>query len=259
MSNSIPSLTDFESLMNAAKSESALMSNESSAQVIDSTEESAQSKAGPEVNVNQLPSIPSMNQNSTESGNKVELNNTSISAMLNRISSNPEELTKVMQESMGNVTPDMMEQAQKLAMGGQGKQIIDEMQRRGIDPHAMRAQLLEQQRNLRGLGGKSDNTKRAIFITTSRQVKTRNIPSGSASSVASSIFKSQPVELSCSRLASGPLTGKTIKVWCNPNLPGKNKRLSKIIGFPIGGEGLIVMEEGDLLEKDFLVAEKLLV
>lgn len=52
--------------------------------------------------------------------------------------------------------------------------------------------------------------------------------------------------------------GKTIKVWYDPGYPGKNKRTSKIVGFPIAGNLLIIMDEGDLTEKDFIAAESLL-
>jgi hypothetical protein len=256
MSVSQPSLTNLESLMKAAESESSLMmdpnlNSNTNAQIIGSTTVTNSD----DNELSALPKIPNIGAEVKEA-----LNDTNIATMLNRISNNPEELNKVMEESMSQMTPDMMEQARKLAMGGQGKNILNEMQRRGMDPSAMRAQLLEQQRQLKGLSAKSgDLTKKVIFITSSRQVKVRNIPTSSIQASATSLIKStNVVELSCSRLAEGPLKGKTIKVWCDPERPGKNKRATKIMGFPVSGEILIVMEEGDLLENDFLAAEKLL-
>ena len=210
-----------------------------------------------------------MSEHMTESAQESEtlphipmpaMNNTNISAMLNRIANNPEEVTKVMQESMGQMSPDMMEEARKLAMGGQGKQLMREMQRRGIDPNVMRAQLLEQQKALRNMTADRGDTKSVILITHNRQLKVRNISAVNVSLAVQSVMKSSTiVELSCSRLANGPLEKKTIKVWCDPGCKGKNnRRLAKIVGFPIAGDGVVVVEDEDLTEADFLAAERLL-
>lgn len=264
MSNPQASLTNLESMLKAAEVASSLMStpesdtgnsDDSVAKIIESI---ANSNPPP---IDDLPKVPSNETNSQPNMAeevKAALNNTNIAAMLNRMSNNPEEVSKIMEQSMGQMTPDMMEQARKMAMGDQGQQVLQEMRRRGIDPNAIRAQLMEQQRAIRGMSANTDNTKRAVLITASRQLKMRNVPLGSVQASAAAIIKSgEPVELSCSRLAMGPLSGKTIKVWCDPSRKGKNKRLSKIVGFPIAGEGLVVMEEGDLTEKDFIAAERL--
>lgn len=202
-----------------------------------------------------LPEIPSI---SNSMDVKEALKNTNISDMLNQMAANPEEVSKMMEDSMSRMTPDMMDQARKLAMGGQGDQIMREMQKRGIDPKAMREQMKEQQRALRGLGGKhGDATTQVILITTSRQAKVRKIPRGNITAAVGSILKCpSPVELSCSRLAQGPLSGKTIKVWYDPEHAGKNRRASKIVGFSIGGEIVVVVDDEDLSEANFTAAEK---
>lgn len=201
-----------------------------------------------------LPEIPPI---SNSNDIKETLKNTNISDMLNQMAANPEEVNKMMEDSMNQMTPEMMEQARRLAMGGQGDQIMREMQKRGIDPKAMRAQMLQQQRALRGLTRKTgDSTLEVILITTSRQAKVRKIPRDNITAAVASILKCpSPVELSCSRLAQGPLVGHTIKVWYDPERPGKNRRASKIIGFPIGGEIVIVMDD-NLTEANFIAAEK---
>jgi len=264
MSNSQISLLNLDSMMKTGESEAILMddSKESNvAQIIESEnsieEVTSLANLPKFIRSNDHSELPSLPIDEV----KTALNNTNISAVLNRISNNPEELNKVMETSINSMTPEMMEQARKLAMGGQGQQIIREMQRKGIDPKVMRSHILEEQKILKGLSSKvTEMTKKAILITNSRQLKVRNIPISSIKIAAANLVKSSdPVELSCSRLAAGPLKGKTIKVWCNPQHPGKNKRASKIIGFPMGGEMLIIMEEGDLNEKDFLAAEKLLI
>ena len=275
MSNSQPSLTNLESIMKAAEAESALMTDsqpkpdtsssfnetpkdsESIAQIIESVPKSDKEAS--------LPTIPGNVQKPTGLPNlaeevKAALNNTNINTMLNRMSNNPEEVSKMMQQSMSQMNPNMMEEARKLAMSGQGDRVMQEMRRRGLDPNVMRSQLLEQQKAMRGTSSKiADELKRAVLITASRVLKMRNIPGQNVQDAAFNIIKSgEPVELSCSRLALGPLAGKSIKVWCDPNRKGKNTRLSKIVGFPIAGEGLFVMEEGDLTEKDFVAAEHLI-
>lgn len=238
MSDSV-SLTNFESVMNAAKQEAESMDNESGAQVIES-------ELKPQA---ELPKIP---------GGEVAkaLNSTNVASVLNQMAANPDAMAKAMEESASQMTPEMLEEAKRLAMSGQGDQILKEMQRRGMDMNAIRSQMMEQKKMMHGLMPKTDDMKRVILITSNRQLKNRTVPLTGVASVAENILKSSKVvELACSRLAVKALQGKTIKVWCDPDNKGKNRRLSKILGFPMGGEGLIVMEEGDLDEKSFLDAE----
>jgi hypothetical protein len=190
---------------------------------------------------------------------KEALNNTNMTTILNQISNNPDLISKMMEESMAQMTPEMMEKAKKMATGGQGQQLLRNMQRRGIDTQPMKAKLIAQQKALKN-SIKSEPNKRTVLITAGRKLKIRNIPVASIQTSATRIIKSESViELSCSRMASGPLQGKTIKVWYDPNRGGKNPRASKIVGFPIAGDLLIIMEEGDLTEEDFITAERLLI
>ncbi|CAH6420061.1 Hypothetical protein HVR_LOCUS1086 [uncultured virus] len=268
MSNQQPSLTDLASIMRAAEAESKLLANFESTSDGKESNECATIIGQPTAvssTSNSLPSIPGFNlsednkSSPLDMGNvKEALKNTNISTMLNQMAADPDNVAKMMEESMGKMTPEMMEQARKLAMGGQGEQIMKEMQKRGMDPHAMRAQIMEQQRMLRGTGGNtSDATQQVILINKSRQLKIRKISPASLQLSVSGILRApSPVELSCSRLAQGPLAGKTIKVWYDPEQPGVNRRSKKILGFGVGGDIIIVMMEGNLSEKDFLAAEK---
>lgn len=198
-------------------------------------------------------------KNNLMSDIKSSLNATTIADALNKLSNDPNEMSRMLEHSAGQVTPEMMEEARKIATGSQGQNILKIMQRRGVDPNSMKAQALQQQRTLKGLVSKTGITKKCILITGNRQLKIRNIPIGSEQISAINIVKSNnPVELSCSRLATGSLEGKTIKLWYDPELKGKNRRLTRIAGFPIAGSGLIIMKDGDLDEKDFISAEKLL-
>lgn len=241
-------IVDLTSIMNAADEQSALLQecNTSSIDDIDIPE-------GISVESNEIEEIPDSVPIGDPSFIKPNFN-----SMLNDMMNNPDEITKFMSDSSGQKNSDMMEQARKIAMSGQGEEIIQEMQNRGLDPKAMRSQMLEHQNSLRGISTKSlELTKKVILITVSRKIKVRNIPLNSVSQSAENILHtSEPVELSCSRLARGPLKDAIIKVWYNPNHPGVNRRASKIIGFNIGGEILIVNNEGDISEDQFLTAEK---
>lgn len=266
MSNSNDSLTNLESMLKVTDDAASEQNTTESQNLVTNPTESEDSVAKiieSVANAVSLDNIPNVHDNYNQHPNiaeevKAALNNTNIATMLNRMSNNPDEVSKMMEQSMSHMTPDMMEQARKMAMGGQGQQVLQEMKRRGLDSNAIRSQFLEQQRAIRAMSANNDNTKQAVLITSSRQLKMRNIPLGSVQTAVENIIKSgEPVELSCSRLALGPLTGKTIKVWCDTSRKGKNKRLSKIVGFPVAGEGLVIMDEGDLTEKNFLAAERL--
>ena len=249
MSGSKISLNDLESIMKAAEVESALLQSDNQESPVDSNtqmEEKSNETAA-------LPKIPSI-QNPDDV--KEALKNTNISTILNQMAENPDEVSRMMTESMNHFTPDMMEQARKLAMGGQGDKIMKEMKKRGINPKAMKAQVSKQKKVLRALKTPTI-TKQVVLITTSRQARSRRLPLDNILPSVSNILKcSEPVELSCSRLAQGPLAGKTIKVWYNPENIGKNRRATKLVGFPVGGEIIIVMEEGDLTEEILTLAEK---
>lgn len=184
-------------------------------------------------------------------------NSGQFSNILQEMTQNPNEFMSMVESSIGRINPEMMEQARKMAMGGQGNQILKEMQKRGMDPYAMKSKLKEHQRAIKGLGTKKGPTKKAVIVTMSRKIKSRDLVIDSIEACANSILHSTAaVELVCSRLAQGPLKNKSIRVWYDPRAQGKNRRASKIIGFNVGGDILVAIEDGDLTEKDFCNAEK---
>ena len=165
----------------------------------------------------------------------------------------------MLDESKNMMTPEILEQARKFANGGQGTQILKEMQRRGVDTNGIRDQVMDQQKLMREMLATKPN-KTVILITSSRKLKVKTVMLDSIELNAKHLVKSEhAIELPCSRLATGSLTGKTIKIWYNPAQGSKNKRASKIAGFPVGGDLLIIMDGANLTEQDFLEAEKLLV
>jgi len=181
-----------------------------------------------------------------------------VSDALNKIKNNPEEMEKKMMESINNMTPDTMEKAKRMAMSGQGAQILKQMKKKGIDPRQMKDQFIAQKK-AHDEANKIQNPKKILLITVSRQLKTKIISADTIESSAKDLLKTEDaIQLSCSRLAIGKLTNKTLNIWYDPKYIGKNKRASKILNLPIGGNLLIIMDEGDLTEQDFLSVETLL-
>lgn len=211
-------------------------------------------------NVANAENMPSMSQMPSAEQIKQTMANLNIGSVLDKMAFDSEQTKNIMSASMNNMSPDMIEQAKKLAQSGQSERIIKEMQKRGMNPHTMKAEMEAQRKVARNLQTKALGVmKKAIIITLNRQLKSRGIPAGSDETVVRSIIHSQtPVEISCSRLALGPLAGKTIKVWYDATLKGKNKRATKIVGFPVAGDIIIHCEDEDLTEEDFLAVEELL-
>ena len=144
MSNSSPSLGNLDSITRATQLQSALMTEttDSSSSFIGSSNTSginSQSLAqiiesianpNPEESLPEIPGttivtrgVAGGTQVTTGLPNlaeevKAALNSTNLNTMLNRMSNNPAEVSKMMEQSMGQMNPNMMEQAQKLAMSG---------------------------------------------------------------------------------------------------------------------------------------------
>jgi len=191
------------------------------------------------------------------------MNSDKLASMFSRLADHPEDITKMMKENpIPNMTPEMNAKMSKLATSGNATQMLKHMQQKGMDPLAMRKQIKKQeqeQKDLRKANPQAHvETKKAILITTNRQTKIRDIPVALVKETAQKIIKSpDTISMSCSRLALGPLENKEIRAWYDPKHQGKNKRTSKLVGFPIGGELLLICEDGDLTEEDFITAEKL--
>lgn len=196
--------------------------------------------------------------NITQEKVKDVLNNVNFSDVIDKLTTNSDDTVNLISQSAEHMTPEMIEQAKKYATGTQGKQIKEEMVRKGIDNKEMKLKMEQQKKLYNEANNKAKGEgKKAIIITSSKIVKSKDIHIKILKTEVPKIIGCEnPVELSCSRLAVGPLQGKTIKIWYDPNRKGNNSRASKIVDFKIAGELLIIMEEGDLTENDFKLAEK---
>jgi hypothetical protein len=86
------------------------------------------------------------------------------------------------------------------------------------------------------------STKKIVCIGISGKMKTRYVTHRNKLFIIKEcIHCDDPMEIPCSRVCIGPLESNTIRLWYNPNRVGKNKKISKIVGFPICGE--VVFED----------------
>jgi hypothetical protein len=176
------------------------------------------------------------------------INKNGVTSIMDKLGKDPQAFTGILQNAMGSISPDMMEQAKKMMNSGQGTEIIKELQKRGMDPHTMRKNILDQQKAMRGMV-KKGNTVKALYINNSRQVKLRDIPSANIKLSVTTILKSeQVIEIPCSRLAIGPWKGAEVKLWYIPNGKVKNRKANKLAGFPVNGEIIILVDSVDITE-----------
>lgn len=188
-----------------------------------------------------------------------------ISDVLDQFSQNPEEFSQLIEASKNSLSPDLLEKAKKIANSAQGAQVLNEMNKKGINQKDLRTQVKNRQKNqdalakLLNLPSPDIQSRRGFLVTSSRQIKTKeisvNVPTYSAKNI---LRCSEPVETNCSRLALGPLKTKTIKIWYDPTQTRKNKRATLLAGFQISGDMLIFCPDADLTEQDIIAVEKLL-
>ena len=99
-----------------------------------------------------------------------------------------------------------------------------------------------------------------LHVTTSRKVKVLHATASTLSEVIGKALKNGAVELSCSRLCTGPLENRVIKIWYQPEATGiKNRRASKLAGFPIVGEMIVECPGYSLTEVELVAVEALLI
>ena len=197
-----------------------------------------------------LPDVPPMDMSKMMD----VLKETDLAPMLEKIGSNPEEIQKFVMEHMKNMSPEMLEKIKSLAMGGNPEQLMKEMKRKGLDPVAMKAKLAEQQEMLKHMVPKAAvDFRTGVLVSNSRQLKPRKLSKFNTTAAALAILKTADAqEIACSNLS---VSDKTIKAWYNPNVKGINKRASKIAGFKIGGELLLIAEDNDLSIQEVESAE----
>lgn len=256
-----PGLNNLDEIMAAAIRQAQVLAEpDLSSQTIPPSTEPAPSSNPPTVPLDFPSGFPGLSALKTSEDMKTILAGSNLQTALTKMAQNSEEMTKIVGSQLHNAPPEVMEQARKLAMGGQGEHIMREMKKKGMDPLAMRAQMQQQKRAARGTNPKiPEPTLAGIHINIGRKAKIVQLSRASiGSAVATILHTDKPVEMSCSRLAQGPLADKIIKVWYDPSVTGKNRRTSKIVGFPIGSDVIVVAVDEDLTVAALEKVEQLL-
>jgi len=213
-------------------------------------------------NENFLSNDKGSNDKSTnENDLKTAFTNTNIASLLEKVCKNPDDLNKLLLDSVDNITPDMLNNAKKMLGTGQGEQLLKSLQEKGINPNNLKSKLSAHNnafKNILKPGNKSP-TRKCVLITTNRQLKIRNLPIDDMSKYISTILKvDSPLSIECSRLSIDIFKDKKITIWYDKNKIGKNKRATKIAGFTIAGDIIISILDEDINESEFLIVEKFL-
>ena len=191
-----------------------------------------------------------------------QIKNIPIDSIVQNISNNPEQFTEMISEAMESITPEMKEYARKLSTTPQAKEARQELQKKGVSRKSVKKQLKKIKKEKKSIPQSLAITtsQKAVLITNSRKIKQITLSCANIElSVWDILHVSAPVELSCSRLAQGPLKGKTIKVWYDADDKSRNKLTSKIIGFPVGGSMIILVKDEDLTVDDFMLAKEAMI
>lgn len=157
--------------------------------------------------------------------------------------------------------PSMMEHLSSVMNTEEGKDILSSMGKSGLIPPHLKNQIQKNQHLLKNLPKprKKQPMKNVLYISQSRVLRTKSIPVALTQTSINTLLNCKtPLELPAKALSIGPLTDKNISIWYNPTIKGKNRRATKLVGLNVGSDIVIVNNEGDLSETDFLEVEKML-
>jgi hypothetical protein len=212
---------------------------------------------------NPVPSPASFAQmDQTEQKDKIKgaLRSVNLPKMVEKMANNPQGMDKAVEESAKVMTPQMMDQAKKVAAGGQGDQLRKQVLKQGMSPKQMQKDYKEQQRLARAVSEQSRGpTKRACLLDTNRKFKAKEVPvSDDIKDMAKALQAQDVVKMPYSRMAIGPLQGKSVAVWYVTGDKRRNKRIEKLLGKPHGARILISVKDEDLEVATIEEVEKLL-
>lgn len=157
--------------------------------------------------------------------------------------------------------PSMMEHLSSVMNTEEGKDILSSIGKSGLLPPHLKNQIQKNQHLLKNIPNprKKQPMKNILYISHNRVLRTKNVPVALIQTSINTLLNcKRPLELPVKELAIGPLTDKKISIWYDPTAKGKNRRATKLIGINIGGDFVVINNEGDLSEADFLVVEKML-
>src|SRR5437868_4713014 len=128
-----------------------------------------------------------------------------------------------MEETIGDL--------ERLVKNGHGKAVMDELRRCGLNKRALNDMLsLSEIDKLTGLNQGPRENVVGILIAQNRKAKPVTV-----SKISTALKCADPICISCTRLSQGPWLGVPIKIWYDSESQLKNRRASRLTGFPVGG------------------------
>lgn len=172
------------------------------------------------------------------------------------------------------VSPGMsnsaLSEVMKFANTEEGKKLADSLKKKGVKRKQAVRDYRNMKRNMKSvMGNKTPNSTTNTSDITDRKCKVVLLTSGRKlkektfqflklrENICSILHCTNPTELCCSSLSRGSLTNKEIRVWYDDTSPVKNKRLTRLLGFPCTGEAIIVCYESDITISDIEDVESL--
>ena len=140
----------------------------------------------------------------------------------------------------------------------EGKKLSENVKKSGLKrKDALKAQ--KQMKKQEKLLNPPQIQKNAVMITFNRKIKniklnTKNIEE----SIKKLIKPNELAEIKVPNFSVGKFENINIKIWYDPSLGGVNKKISRLLGYNISGDVIILCDNQDFTSNDFLYIEKLI-
>lgn len=176
----------------------------------------------------------------------------------------PQDFVRVATQVLQNTTADKLAEASRLINQQDVRRIGQQLQNEMTPQQLQGLQQMmagsmpappELSRTVKG------EARKAVVIKATRTTKEIQLHDGNIRAEIASHLGGDSVEYGCSRLAlpPSPLHGKTVKVYFNQNAPSqKNRRATRLAGFPVKGAAVFRCEGADLTEAALVTVEALL-
>lgn len=134
--------------------------------------------------------------------------------------------------------PLFIEEAKKLSETAAGRKLIREMHPQ-IGANRGMPLALPGRKPL-----SAEESTHVVVLQADRKLRERDFPKSLFLQAMEQFFGSKDVtEISCRRLALGPLAKHEIKVWYSPGNGANNRRASSLLGFTVGGAIVITSSQ----------------
>lgn len=140
----------------------------------------------------------------------------------------------------------------------EGKKLSENVKKSGLKrKDALRAQ--KQMKKQESLLNPKQIQKNAVMITLNRKIKNVKLNSKNIEESIKKLIKpNELAEIKLPNFSIGKFENINIKLWYDPSLGGVNKKISRLLGYNISGDVILVCDGQDFTDNDFLYIEKLM-